>query len=666
MASKTTPDSTDLMQTSAQLLGPGGPIADHLTGFTPRSQQQAMAAAVARTLGDGNILVCEAGTGTGKTLAYLAPALLHGDKVVISTGTRTLQDQLFHRDIPLVRKALGGHQRVAMLKGRANYLCLQRFEEAERSAPVGPPERIAQLIEVRAWAQRTRTGEVAEVTALREGDPLWPQLTSTTENCLGQSCPRYEDCHVVKARQRAQEADVLVINHHLLFSDILLRQEGFGELLPDSASFIIDEAHQLPEIASNFFGIAVSGRQLIDLGRDAVRALKSVGDDMPWVSQGARQLERQAETLRRCFGDASRQVAWSQVRNRTEVAAALVELQQALDTLDEMLEQIAARDKSLEHCWRRSQLLRARLRLFSAEPESIPDQGQTGDETGQVSWLDCSRRTFVLRQTPMDYAATFRTAMEQYQGAWVFTSATLAVGDDFSHFSMRLGIDDARTEHWDSPFDYPANALLYLPPDLPEPGARHYTAAAVEKMIPVLEASGGRAFVLFTSHRALQEAAAIFNDRDTGFPLLVQGTLPHSELLERFRAAGNAVLLGTGSFWEGVDVRGPMLSCVIIDKLPFAPPDDPVFQARAEQIRQHGGNPFRDYQLPNAIVALKQGVGRLIRDTDDRGVLVLCDPRLVQRSYGRIFLRNIPPMRRSSDLADVRAFFALPAMDDVS
>jgi ATP-dependent DNA helicase DinG len=657
MAAKTTVSGTTRQTPAAALtigdaaamLGPDGPVARALPGFTVRPRQQDMAERVMETLTEGGILISEAGTGTGKTLAYLAPVLMHGGKVVISTGTRTLQDQLFHRDIPLVRKALASPARVAMLKGRANYLCLHRFDEAERAAG----SRDERLAEVRAWLPRTYSGELSELPSIPDDDPLRHQLSSTTDNCLGQQCPQWSDCHVVKARQRAQDADVLVINHHLLFSDILLRDEGYGELLPDSASFVIDEAHQLPELASDFFGVAVGGRQLSELARDIQRALRALGGDMPQVEQAARQLERTTDGFRRALGGEQRQIAWREIVRRRGIGAAVSELLHSLDQLDQQLEDAAARDKSLDNCRRRNQAVRARLRLFTGDYDATDDES-TGE---RIHWVECTRRSFVLRMTPMDFADTFRAAMSRYDGAWIFTSATLAVGGDFTHFSARLGITDAATAQWDSPFDYAGNALLYLPEGLPEPAARGFTAAAVDAMGPVLEASGGRAFVLFTSHRALQEAAAIFARRSTAYQLLVQGTLPHSELLERFRAAGNAVLLGTASFWEGVDVRGPALSCVIIDKLPFAPPDDPVLQARSELIRARGGNPFRDYQLPNAIVALKQGVGRLIRAVDDRGVLMLCDPRLMTRPYGRSFLRDLPPMRRARGLADVAAFF---------
>jgi ATP-dependent DNA helicase DinG len=644
----------DLLSGPAQLLGRDGPLARKIPHFAPRAQQQAMAEAVADTLHQGGVLVTEAGTGTGKTFAYLVPVFQRADKVVISTGTKALQDQLFQRDIPLVRAALASPLHVALLKGRANYLCLHRLEQTEQSIEISSARVAVRLQQVRAWSGRTRTGEISEVSEIPGNDPFWHQVTSSADNCLGQDCPAYADCHVVKARRAAQEADVVVINHHLLFSDILLRQEGFGELLPQAQAFILDEAHQLPELASRFFGTALSGRQLVELARDALQGLYALSADMPRLEVDARQLEHCVEVFRQSLGDGQRQAVWPAAAVPPALDAAMHRLQDGVLALLEQLETAAGRDKELENCWRRAQVLSARLRQFAGRDTA--DEAEAGE---RIAWFETGARSFTLHVTPMDFAATFRSSIEQYHSAWVFTSATLAVGEDFSHFSTRLGIADARTARWDSPFDFAANALLYLPRGLPEPGTPRYTAAVVAAARPVLAASGGRAFILFTSHQALQEAARLFAQMEEfDYPVFVQGTLPHNELLERFRRAGNGVLLGTGSFWEGVDVRGPALSCVIIDKLPFAPPDDPVFQARAAMMKARGGNPFRDYQLPAAVIALKQGVGRLIRDVDDRGVLMLCDPRLLTKSYGRVFLNNLPPMPRTQAAADVARFFA--------
>jgi ATP-dependent DNA helicase DinG len=654
---------SDFLPGPAQLLGRDGPLARKVPHFAPRAQQQAMAEAVAGTLEAGGLLVTEAGTGTGKTYAYLVPVFQGSGKVVISTGTKALQDQLFQRDIPVVKAALASPLHVALLKGRANYLCLHRLDQAGQSREIASPRYAARLQQVRAWAGRTRGGEISELSDIPGSDPFWHQVTSSAENCLGQECPAYSDCHVVKARRAAQEADVVVINHHLLFSDILLRQEGFGELLPQAQAFILDEAHQLPELASRFFGAALSGRQLVELARDSLRALYALSADMPRLEADARALEQCVDAFRQALGEGQRQAAWPADDTPPALMAAMHRLQDGVLALLEQLEGAAGRDKALENCWRRAQLLSSRLRLFAGGAAAMEEGAEEGppetDEVERITWFETGARSFTLHVTPLDFAATFRASIDQYRSAWVFTSATLAVGEDFDHFSARLGIGDARTARWDSPFDYAGNALLYLPDGLPEPGTPRYTAAVVEAALPVLAASGGRAFLLFTSHQALQEAARLLTQmKGFDYPVFVQGTLPHNELLERFRRAGNGVLLGTGSFWEGVDVRGPALSCVIIDKLPFASPDDPVFQARAAVMRARGGNPFRDHQLPAAVIALKQGAGRLIRDVDDRGVLMLCDPRLLTKSSGRTFLSNLPPMPRTRDCADVARFFA--------
>jgi ATP-dependent DNA helicase DinG len=631
------------MKRAAGMLGAHGPLSRALPGFRPRRQQQEMADAIARAIETRGMLVAEAGTGTGKTFAYLAPALDSGHKTVVSTGTRALQDQLFHRDLPVLRRALESHARVALLKGRANYLCIYRLELAERAPE--DDDAATRLHALRAWAERTVSGEISEFHHIPQSSPWWQTVTSTTDNCLGGECPAWNDCHVVKARRAAQEADLLVVNHHLLFSDFLLRQDGNGELLPEADTYVIDEAHQLPELATRFFGVSVSGRQIGELARDSLRALQSCGGRLAPLEMGARALELAAEELRRALGGSARQTAWTGERRS---ASALARVQDELTALRDVLADNAGQDRGLDHCLRRARSLVARLQLFS-DGESSPGGG--------IRWVECSTRSFALHVSPTDYAATFRDCISRSPAAWIFTSATLAVGDDFGHFTARLGIEDADTACWDSPFDYAANTLCYLPAGMPEPNSRGHTAAVIAASLPVIEACGGGAFMLFTSRQHLREAARLLADDPPAFPVFVQDTLPHAELLARFREAGNGLLLATASFWEGVDVRGSALSCVIIDKLPFAAPDDPVSQARSALIRERGGNPFRDQVLPAAVIMLRQGAGRLIRDENDRGVLVLCDPRLRSRSYGRLFLSALPPMPRAERLDDVERFF---------
>ena len=630
-------------------------MAQHVPGFAPRAAQQAMAEAVASTLDERTTLICEAGTGTGKTFAYLVPALLSGKKIIISTGTKNLQDQLFHRDLPMVRQALDVPATAALLKGRANYLCLHRLALTEQEGRLTSRVEVGDLHHILSWARRTRSGDIAEVDDVAEDATVWPQVTSTTDNCLGQECGRYSDCFVLKARRAAQEADVVVINHHLLLADMALKEEGFGELLPGADAFIVDEAHQLPETAAQFFGVSVSGRQLLELARDSMAEQAREAGDMVDLKALAERLEKAVLDARLSLGAAGRRGAWQEVCADPSVFGGLSHLQEALTALQAALEQAAERGKGLQHCWQRSEVLAQRLALFQQAP---------ADE--QVQWFETYTRSFALHLTPLQVGDVFQNHVQGLRAAWIFTSATLTVGRDFSHFCASLGVEDGATEQWESPFDFKNNALLYIPNGLPLPATPHYTAEVVKAALPVLQASGGRAFVLFTSHRALQEAAALLRD-EIPYPLLIQGTAPRRELLHRFRSLGNAVLLGTSSFWEGVDVRGPALSVVIIDKLPFASPGEPVLQARLESLRRRGAEPFRDYQLPRAVIALKQGVGRLIRDSRDRGVLMLCDPRVVSKPYGRVFLASLPPMTHTRTLADIQRFFAEePAAQDLS
>jgi ATP-dependent DNA helicase DinG len=632
---------------ATELLGPKGPLARQVPGFAPRPQQQAMAAAVAAILEDGGILIVEAGTGTGKTFAYLAPVLRSGARVIISTGTRHLQDQLYHQDLPVVRRALKIPVRVALLKGRGNYLCLYRLQATEQEGRLPAREQVAELRRVHRWAGRTRRGDIAEISDVPESSPLWPRVTSTVDNCLGQDCPNFNDCFFVKARREALAADVLVINHHLFCADLALKETGFAELLPGAEAVILDEAHQLPEIATHFFGRSLSGRQLSELARDTIVEQARDAADFPELRQRAEALEPAALALRQALGAAERRALWREVADRPAVREAIGQATEALERLREALKEAAQRGKGLENCARRAEDLTQRLAAVTGE-ENSPDSAR---------WFETYGRGFTLKLTPLDIAPTFRARLAAQPGAWIFTSATLAVGEGFEHFATRLGLEDYAALRLDSPFDFARHTLLYHPPGLPDPAAPGYTMALLDAALPVLEASRGRAFLLFTSYRALREAEERLAGR-LDYPLLVQGAAPKAVLLREFRASGNAVLLGTASFWEGVDVRGEALSCVIIDRLPFAAPGDPVLQSRIESLRQRGDDPFLQYQLPQAVIALKQGVGRLIRDVTDRGVLMLCDPRLLSKFYGRVFLDSLPPMPRTRKLERVQAFFA--------
>jgi ATP-dependent DNA helicase DinG len=632
-----------------RLFGYEGPLAQRLGGFQPRPGQAAMAEAVAAAIEHQGCLIVEAGTGTGKTLAYLLPALLSGRKVLISTGTKALQEQLFDKDLPVARAALQLPVRVALLKGRANYLCLHRLDLALQQGRPRPPAQQALLRRIREWSARTACGDLAEVGDIADGLPVWSQVSSTADNCLGSDCPRVGECHPLKARRQALEADVVVVNHHLFFADLAVKQGGFGELLPQADAVILDEAHQVPDTASLFFSTSLGARQLDDLARDVRAEYASTAGDTPELELCLRELEAATLRLDRALAGQPGRAAWPAAM-RGEAAAALERLREALIALEALLEALAPRSLGLESCH-----LRCKARIECLD-------FLVRESQGQVRWVEKFTQGFALNATPLDIATPFRQLMQAHPAAWIFTSATLAVGRRFEHFSSRLGLEDPQALVFDSPFDYRHNALLYLPRGLPDPNAPDYTAAVVQAALPLIRASGGGAFVLCTSHRALQEAAALLRPQLGTLPLLVQGELGRGELLARFRAAGNAVLVGTSSFWEGVDVRGTALRLVIIDRLPFSSPGDPVLQARLDALREQGNDPFRSHQLPQAVIALKQGAGRLIRDATDRGVLMLCDPRLFSRPYGKTFLGSLPPMPVCRDVQRACDFFRQQAV----
>ncbi len=639
--------STDMeWSRSSDVLGDHGPFADAIDGFRPRQSQMEMADAVAAALESESILVAEAGTGTGKTYAYLVPALLSGERIIISTGTKNLQDQLYHRDLPVVRKLLGVSSVTALLKGRSNYLCLHRLALAEDQGRFYSRQESAKFVKIRRWASETSSGDISEMSDVEEGDLLWLRVTSTADNCLGQECPEWDDCHVVNARRRAQEADLVVVNHHLFFADMALRDEGFGELLPGANTVIFDEAHQLAETATSFFGQRISHRQLQELAEDTIAEYLTDAPDHKPLQQCADDLKKAVADFRFVMGDRVGRYPWSQLSTRPGFHEEAEILQQAIRQIALELEKVADRGKGLEGCAQRGkELLDSFISL-------------TGVATaGQIHWMELRKSGFSIHHTPLEISDTFQEHMSSRNCGWIFTSATLTVGGSFDHFLREFGIDEADTFHWESPFDFQNQSLFFHPQGLPQPNIPDYGEKVMEAVLPIIEASQGRTFLLFTSHRALRHAAEYLRERDIEFPLLVQGEAPRSRLLDRFRRLGNALLLGASSFWEGVDVRGEALSCVIIDKFPFASPGDPVLQAKIEAINSDGRNAFMELQLPRAVIALRQGAGRLIRDVDDRGVFVVCDPRLLKKSYGRTFLNSLPDMARTRDIEDVREFF---------
>ena len=637
----------ELTHSVSDVLGPSGPFAEHLAGFAPREQQQALAESIDNALLHGGTLIGEAGTGVGKTFSYLVPAILSDLKVIISTGTRHLQDQLYYNDLPLVRRALNSDVKVALLKGRSNYLCRHRLAQASGHPAVSRADILSQLTRVQRWAKETKTGDIGEVSELPEDAPIWRYVTSDIDFCSGHEPDELNDCFVHRARKKAQSADIVVVNHHLFFADLALKEDGFGEVLPIANAFVLDEAHQIPDIASQFFGRRFSSRQLTDLVRDCIAEQMRDAPDMGELRDAVTALEKASRDFRLAFGTQQRRDAWRAISGERKIHSALEDLQQAYSNLNDQLEMAAGRGKGLAGCLRRCTVQAEVLSLF----------GNRETQGSWIHWFETYRTGYVLSLTPLDVAEPFQRAVNALSASWIFTSATLSVGRSFDHFRAQLGINDADECQQNSPFDYSRNALLYFPQGMPEPRADNYNAKVLEAALPVLHASQGRAFLLFTSYRALNQAADWLESK-LDIPLLVQGDAPKHELIAEFQARGNAVLLGTSSFWEGVDVRGEALSCVIIDKLPFASPGDPVVQARIDSMREQGGNPFFDFQVPQAAIALKQGVGRLIRDVRDRGVVVLCDPRLKTKGYGRLFIQSLPPMPQTISIDDVRQFFA--------
>lgn len=627
------------------LLGESGPLAEIIEGFTPRVQQQQMAEAVGESIANDQTAIIEAGTGVGKTFAYLIPALASEGKVIVSTGTKTLQDQLFLKDLPIVKKALKSGSKLALLKGRANYLCTYRLKQALHDGGFRDKRSVSYLHRIEDWSSLTDSGEIIEVSSVPKDAEVWTHVTSTVDNCVGAECEYYKECYVVKARRRAQEADVVVVNHHLFFADMALKEEGFGELLPNASTVILDESHQIPEIASTFFSDTFSSRQVRELARDIVAEATVLGD-MPALRDEAQQVDKIVQDLRLAMDKPGLREPWYKIRNKPAIIQEVDNLLTAMENLAVLLETFAERSQGLATCLERCSGFLVRLRNMQTPQDNT------------VQWYETFTRSFTLISTPLDIADTFQRQISALPCAWIFTSATLSVDNSFQHYCQRLGITADKELQLDSPFDYWHHALLYAPPNIPEPQAHDFVESVVNASLPVIEACQGGTFVLFTSYRALNEAAERFKE-ELDVPILVQGDAPQHEMIEKFRKLGNAVLLGTGSFWEGVDVRGEALSCVIIDKLPFASPFEPVTEARIQSIKDHHGNPFYDFQIPHAVITLKQGVGRLIRDHSDRGVLMICDPRLRTRSYGNIFLESLPRIPRTQKIEVVKRFFAL-------
>jgi ATP-dependent DNA helicase DinG len=648
-----------LVQQVTSAFSESGCLVQTMPGFRSRPQQQEMAQAIAEAIEGQQQLVAEAGTGTGKTYAYLVPALLSGGKVIVSTGTKTLQDQLFQRDLPAVREALKVPVSVAMLKGRANYICHYHLQRASQEGRFQSREDAQYIPILQSFAENSRTGDKAELIEVPEQATVWQQVTSTRDNCVGQDCQFYKDCFVMEARKQALAADVVVVNHHLFFADVMLRDEGVAELLPSANTVVFDEAHQLPEVAGLFFGEDISTSQLMDLARDSQMAYLTLAKDCVALSEAVTPLEKACRDFRLVFQFEGSRMPVQKAQALKNFSEAYQRLLDTLAALTAVLETQAARDPLLEKCWQRGEALLALLEAW-----------HKGNHANLVRWVEVFSQSVQLHATPLSVADGFGKQLNAQPRAWIFTSATLAVKSDFNHYQGQMGLSAAQTRHWQSPFNYDQQALLYVPEGMPEPNSIAYPAAVAAIALPVLQASQGRAFVLCTSLKVMREVHALlkqaFEEQGMAYPLLMQGESNRTELLDRFREHGNAVLVGSQSFWEGVDVRGEALSCVIIDKLPFAPPDDPVLAARIDKMNAEGKNAFMEYQLPYAVITLKQGAGRLIRDENDSGVLVICDPRLVDKPYGRRIWQSLPPFRRTRKLPEVQAFFEQAFQDGLS
>ncbi|WP_265411071.1 ATP-dependent DNA helicase [Actinobacillus pleuropneumoniae] len=622
-----------------------GLLSSNIQGFRPRAAQLEMAQAVGRAVKFATPAVVEAGTGTGKTFAYLVPALLSGKKTIVSTGSKNLQDQLFNRDLPTIQKALKYKGKVALLKGRANYLCLERLDQVVAMGVLGDKSVLADLSKVSKWHTSTKTGDLSECITIAEDSPILPQLVSTAESCLGSDCPHFKDCYVVQARRRAMEADVVVVNHHLFCADMAVKETGFGELIPEAELIIFDEAHQLPDIASQYFGQSLSSRQLFDICKDTNIVYRTELKDLAQLGKAADHLQKTVQDFRLLMGtEGSIRGNLRELFNDQKVVGGLTKVSENIDFLSEVIKKSLGRSETLDKIFER--LAEVKVQLKKLSDTSV---------VGYCYWYEANGRSFGLHITPLTVADKFGEQLKNQQIGWVFTSATLEVGGKFDHFCLRLGIENAEQLVLQSPFDYANQSLLCVPRYLPDTNKLHTLNELGKMLMPVIEANNGRCFLLCTSYFMMRGLADFLREH-SNLSVLLQGETSKARLLEKFIAEENSVLVATQSFWEGIDVRGDALSLVIIDKLPFTSPDEPLLRARMEDCRLQGGEPFNDIQIPEAVITLKQGVGRLIRDVTDRGVVIICDSRLVMRNYGKTFLKSLPPSTRTRDLDKVIQF----------
>jgi len=621
-----------------------GLLAKAIDGFSPRQAQTDMAIEVDFAIEKKSSLIVEAGTGTGKTFAYLIPALLSDKKIIVSTGTKNLQEQLFHKDLPLIRKALASNAQMALLKGRANYLCRYRLDQFQETRGQLDAETLTDLVKVKTWSTSTQSGDIGELVSVQENSAIFPFVTSTVDNCLAKDCPDYDDCYLIKARKKAIDADLVVVNHHLFFADMALKDTGFGELIPKADVMIFDEAHQIPDIASEYFGEVFSTRQLSELCVDVLQVYRTSLMDVKQLGKAAEKLQKTAQSFRLLFNYDPERGNWREKAKQSLFIKCFQDLKTDLDFLYQVIKLCVSRNEAIDNCFERA------INLLNKY-----DVMAKFDDYSMSFWYETTHRHVVLHQTPLTVAEKFSDYVKDSGAGWIFTSATLAVDGKFEHFAKHLGLQNAKSLLLDSPFDYQQQSQLIVPRYLPEANNKNRALALSELAIPLIAACNGACFMLFTSYRVMNQVAEHLAEKIDN-PLLVQGQMGKGKLLAQFVEEPQAVLLATASFWEGVDVRGDKLTCVIIDKLPFASPDDPLLQARCEEVRRQGNDAFSQIQLPQAVIALKQGVGRLIRDISDKGILVICDDRLVNRPYGEVFLKSLPIMKRSRDLDQAAQF----------
>lgn len=628
---------------SAEVLARDGPVAALLPGFVERKQQMDMSAAVEAALSGASSLMIEAGTGTGKSLAYLIPIITSGLKVIVSTGTKNLQDQLFYKDLPLIREALGVSFKATVLKGRANYLCPHRLHSSMNTELASSQDR-EDLLKVRFWSSQTTTGDISEITDVAEDAGIWPSVTSTVDNCLGNQCSYIDVCPLYRARSKAAEADLIIVNHHLLFADLSLKEDSLGEILPEVNGVLLDEAHQVPDIAGLFFGVSLSSGQISELAKDVLREQDLLGRDDPRVVDHAERLGRLVRDLRPQFND---RILWSEFVSMDGMRLKLAEIDEELAAIVDVLSSVRGRSAGLESCYRRCSELSDKFAMLT---ESI-DPG-----TDYLHWVEVRERSIVIRLSPLRLASHLNALMNEVSDSWIFTSGTLTINNSFEHFRESMGIGpDIECIRYESPFDYQRQVMCYLPEHMPDPSDPNFHQTLLERTLPIIRSNPGRTFFLCTSHRAVQEIGRGLA-RDSELVCFIQGSRPKSALLDRFRETEHAVLVATTSFWEGVDVKGSDLTCVIIDKLPFMNPSDPLVRARSEVYDMDGRSGFSDYILPNAVTALRQGFGRLIRDENDRGLFMLGDPRVLTRTYGALFLNSLPDMTTTRDECEACEF----------